>query len=373
MAKQTKYTLVATKIKGNVIPIEWTNIPCFNGGLDGNRLQTIDDFTSKFSDETELKDFILQYGEEIGLDKKVSRDKLADIIRNFLMKYFDNHVSDYDIRRDLSSLAESAGLSNNLKAELQKTARSGVDESTKHQVYEALIKRDIVKRILNNSIDPNIADKLIHFLDSTHFEGDYAQDLSDYAENSKLNYVISSFPLRIVYYNNRRLQEVVSGIAYAEDIKYIDKEYIIQYLKSAALMNDFELLNRLIKFYEKLPYQEKNLNGIRAYIGAVKTKSLETVNIPEWSINGLVNNEAHVYDETTHGNKLGRDGQPIIYYMGLRKLGMFISKYEKEKQKLYEVAGIKRQPIDELQKRLAEIPTTGFQQINFFGNLGNNN
>lgn len=63
-----KYSLSAIKRNGEYWPINWNNLP-ENQNVNPNSLVAIDDFTTKFKDEDELKKYLLERANEVFLDE----------------------------------------------------------------------------------------------------------------------------------------------------------------------------------------------------------------------------------------------------------------------------------------------------------------
>lgn len=345
MKKIHKFHLVAQRQQGNNIKLEWSKIPDFLGKVDESNLQTIDGFTSMFENEQELKDYIKQYAMELGLSikpKKYPESELSEILENILFSQYDEQIHSYEFKRSLFSFVSSISSDIKVMNKLQEVTKTKASKEIKYETYQAIIKKTLYQYIKSGFFPKQLKKDLFIYINNVMTNNEYADELNEKIEKMEEKYIFETHPLKIIFYIGGSQRVLYDGVAYKKDVFYINKENITQYLKSKAIENDFDLLNRIIKLYGKNPRNSEYIDVIRKYIELQKAKQHQDLLTPIPTISNalskLVEHEISEIDAATLNVNRNLDGNPIVDYYNLRKLGMFLSKYDSEKQKIYSLS-----------------------------------
>lgn len=338
MGNIKKFHLVAQRQQGLNIKIEWSKIPHMTVGINETDLQTIDQFTSRFDSEAELKKFIKQYALEIGLSvkpKKISENELCVAITNFLFSKFDENDYPFEFKKTLYSLSDSIGSDLAVIKALQNVAKTSATKDTKQEAYQAIVVKEIFESIQSPSFPTHLKTLMFNYAKGLMDNNELVQQLNDEVEKIEINFMFEVHPFKIVFYVGSSQKVLYDGVAYRSDVQFLDREYITQYLMAKTVENDFDLLNRIIKLYGKNEDQKEFIDAIKNYIFYQKAKLATNYSIPRDAIMRFVEREIEEINSATMKVKKSRDGSPVLNYYNLRKLGMFLSKYEIEKQLIY--------------------------------------
>lgn len=142
----------------------------------------------------------------------------------------------------------------------------------------------------------------------------------------------SSANFTISYASKGETKYLMYGVAYEEDKKYLDPQYIIGLLMKDY--EDIELLESLYNHYRNSFGQGINLDAISNYVNMRK----RNVDIPNEDVSHLiyclrnfVTRECYKYDNMNRCYIKEKDGSYKINYKSAHDLGMFMSNYYKKR------------------------------------------
>ena len=329
------YRLAYKKMKGTYEYIGLEFLPFFREvNLDPNMVQDIDKFTtSNFENQKELIEYLVKNAKVLQLKEADQADHLEGIINSYLSNAIDSSKSSVSIRRQVSEIAKSVGIKSSVKARLKESASEVSVYSRQEAIINTFINA-IREQINNNSeIDIILKTDLIIYLEKHNLPHEIILKLTEYAKKYKPTYEIETgFPLEVVCIEPKPKSpktitwSLDGGIAYINDGSFLSVGQLKIILQEAVNKPDYGLLYKLLTRYEYRTKENSTLSSLyldalrtlKRYLELRKEKLPYELKYPHYAINKFIELESINQHKRI-------DDENNINYLGLRKLGLFVS------------------------------------------------